>query len=607
MGIVGRIGIGLALVVGLMLGGGCRKPFADRPQDTSVVKFSTKGAPITMDPVQSSTTYANLMTTTVYDQLYDYKYLARPYALKPRLATSMPQVSEDGLVYTVEIIPGVFYIDDPCFPDGKGREVVVEDLIYSVKRMFDPKNLAQGEWLWQGRIKGLDEWKASGADYSKPIEGLQAEGKYKLVITLNAPFPQLIYTLAMGYASFVPHEAVTYYGKAFGIHPVGSGPYRLVDFSTKKAILKKNPKYRKESFDLAAEGYDPVTQEWSHVAMIDGKTLPITENVEIYFMEEGMSRWNSLTKGNEIQFGEIPPELTYMVAEQVDPLILRPSYANKYVAMMDAQIEVVYLNFNMSNPAVGYHPDPERNRQNKFLRQAIQKAYNWDQRNKRFYNGVAEVFPGVIPPGLDAFQPDADRASIQLDLEAAKALLEKGGWNSDNLPVLEYCSVASVTYRQFYEQFRGWMEKVGYPREKIKHLTYATFGDFSRAVKNRECMLIGMAWGADYPDSENMLQLFYGPNQSPGSNSSNFENPEFDRLFKTASILQPGPERSAIYRQLNHIITEEVPSICGLARKEPYIWHRNLVLLYSKNPHGSVLKYAYLMNEQELAATYGTH
>ncbi len=39
-----------------------------------------------MDPVQSATQYANLMTTSIYDQLYEYKYLARPYELKPRLA-----------------------------------------------------------------------------------------------------------------------------------------------------------------------------------------------------------------------------------------------------------------------------------------------------------------------------------------------------------------------------------------------------------------------------------------------------------------------------------------------------------------------------------------
>ena len=99
---------------------GCTKPFEDRAKDTSVFRFSENGAPVTMDPVQSSTQYANLMTTTIYDQLYDYKYLARPYELKPRLAVDMPDVSEDGLVYTIRIRRGVYYTDNPCFPGGRG-------------------------------------------------------------------------------------------------------------------------------------------------------------------------------------------------------------------------------------------------------------------------------------------------------------------------------------------------------------------------------------------------------------------------------------------------------------------------------------------------------
>ena len=195
---------GLGAVLGL---GGCKKPFSDRAQDVSVFRFSESGAPVTMDPVQSSTQYANLMTTSIYDQLFEYKYLARPYALKPRLAEAMPEVSEDGLVYTIRIKKGVRYADDECFPDGKGREVVVDDFIYSMKRLFDPKELSQGEWLWQGKIKGLDEWKAAGADYSKSIEGLQALDDYTIRITLNLPFPQLTYTFAMGFSSVTPREA----------------------------------------------------------------------------------------------------------------------------------------------------------------------------------------------------------------------------------------------------------------------------------------------------------------------------------------------------------------------------------------------------------------
>ena len=193
-----------------------------------------------MDPVQSATQYANLMTTSIYDQLYEYKYLARPYELKPRLAEAMPEVSEDGLTYTYRIKKGILYADNECFPAGKGREVTANDFIYSMRRLFDPKARSQGAWLWQGKIKGLDEWKEEGADYSKPIEGLRALDDYTIQIILNKPFPQLTYTFAMGFSSVTPREAVEHYGKEFGLNPVGSGPYKLKSFSTKKAILVRN-------------------------------------------------------------------------------------------------------------------------------------------------------------------------------------------------------------------------------------------------------------------------------------------------------------------------------------------------------------------------------
>jgi hypothetical protein len=58
--------------------------------------------------------------------------------------------------------------------------------------------------------------------------------------------------------------------------------------------------------------------------------------------------------------------------------------------------------------------------------------------------------------------------------------------------------------------------------------------------------------------------------------------------------MQPGPERTKIYRRLNRIIIDQVPAICGLSRNSPYIWHKNVVFLPSRNPHGSLLKYAYV-------------
>jgi ABC-type transport system substrate-binding protein len=548
-----------------------------------------------MDPAQAATHYSNLMVCSIYDQLYDYAYLARPYRIKPRLAEAMPFISEDGLTYRIQLRKGVRFADDPCFPGGIGREVTAQDFIYSLKRNFDSRNLPQGEWVWQGRIVGLDEWKQRGCNYDEAVEGLRTPGPHTLEIQLNRPYPQLTYTLAMGFASVVPREAVETYGKTFGLKPVGSGPYRLASFDTRKAVLVANPGFRESRFDLAEEGYNPETQAWSGVQALQGRKLPIMPRIEVFFMSEAMTRWNSINKGTEIQLGVIPPELTHMVAEQLNPLVLKPRYRERFTGTNLVQMEVVFLHFNMADPSIGYHPDPVQAQRNLMLRRAIRAAFDWDQRNQRFYNGIADVFPGIIPPGLEAHDPDFDPKWITTDAAQARQYLKEGGWTAENLPVLRYGGVAGLSNTQMFEQFRGWLEGIGYPREKVVLESFATFGDFSRAVSDRECMLIGMGWGLDYPDSENVLQLFYGPNQSPGSNHSNFDDPEYNRLFETAAVMQPGPERTSIYRRLNAIILDQVPSICGLARNSPYIWHRNVVFYPSRNPHGSLFQYALVL------------
>ncbi len=82
-------------------------------------------------------------------------------------------------------------------------------------------------------------------------------------------------------------------------------------------------------------------------------------------------------------------------------------------------------------------------------------------------------------------------------------------------------------------------------------------------------------------------------------NSSNFNDPKYNEMFKESIVMQPGPERTEIYRKLNQIIIDEVPAVCGLSRNSPFIWHKNVVFFPSRNPHGSLLKYALVFDERD--------
>ena len=97
--------------------------------------------------------------------------------------------------------------------------------------------------------------------------------------------------------------------------------------------------------------------------------------------------------------------------------------------------------------------------------------------------------------------------------------------------------------------------------------------ELQKKIKNRTVMLYGIAWGADYPDAENFLQLLYGPNKSPGANGSGYNNDEFNRLYKTAVVLQDSPERTALYEKMNRIVAEKVPWIFGVHRQSYVLFH----------------------------------
>jgi len=90
--------------------------------------------------------------------------------------------------------------------------------------------------------------------------------------------------------------------------------------------------------------------------------------------------------------------------------------------------------------------------------------------------------------------------------------------------------------------------------------------EFQQSLKNKKGQIWSFAWGADYPDAENFLQLFYSKNFSPGPNDSNYSNPEFDRLYEKSLTLNDSPERTALYQKMSAIVIEDTPWVFGVHR-----------------------------------------
>src|ERR1700694_2265737 len=107
------------------------------------------------DPAASSDLYSDSVQRAIFDPLYGFDYLARPYRRTMRTAASMPEVTDEGRTWTMRVKPGIYFADDTAFK-GRKRELTAADYVYSWKRLLDPRVRSPFAWYVQGKIGGAD-------------------------------------------------------------------------------------------------------------------------------------------------------------------------------------------------------------------------------------------------------------------------------------------------------------------------------------------------------------------------------------------------------------------------------------------------------------------
>jgi len=99
--------------------------------EPKVLRYAFPAAETGFDPAQLSDLYSRTVTAHLFEALYGYDPLARPFKVVPRTAAGMPEVSADFRVWTVRVKPGIYFADDPAF-GGKRRELVAQDYVDSI-------------------------------------------------------------------------------------------------------------------------------------------------------------------------------------------------------------------------------------------------------------------------------------------------------------------------------------------------------------------------------------------------------------------------------------------------------------------------------------------
>jgi peptide/nickel transport system substrate-binding protein len=426
----------------------------------------------------------------------------------PSIAKSW-EISGDGLIYTFHLRSDVFFHDDACFANGKGRAVKASDVVFSFSRLMDEKTASPGAWIFRGKVAS-----------EQPFHALN-DSVFQL--NLARPFPAVLGILSMQYCSIIPHEAIEKYGSNFRAHPVGTGPFVLKKWEEGNAlVLLKNPAY------------------FEHDAA--GARLPYIDGVKVSFIDNKKTEFLSF-KQKQIDF------ISGIDAAYIDEVLdgngsLKKEWQGKITFQKAPYLNTEYLGFLLqkkedNNPFL-----------NKDLRKAINYGINRNEIIRYLRNGVGKpALQGFCPYGLPSFSSEVK--GYEFNPSKAKMHLAQSGYQGEELQLF-----ANETYKDVAVLIAKQLEQIGI---KVKV-------EMAQPAMLREWMSEGKvkwfrgSWLADYPDAENYFAVFYGKHAAP-PNYTRFRNTTFDKLYELSLTVADEQKRFKIYHQLDSIIIEEAPVV----------------------------------------------
>ena len=516
---------------------------------SKVLRYAFPASETGFDPARVSDLYSNTVNEAIFERLLTYDYLARPAKLVPMAAEAMPEVTENGKVYTFRIRKGIYFTPDPAFK-GTKRELVAQDFVYSFMRFVDPKIRSPYGFLVEGKIEGLDAVadlakKTGKFDYDAKVRGLEVVDRYTLRFRLTKNDYNFPYITSQLPSYAVAREVIEAYGDESIAHPVGTGPYTLKSWSRRaKIVLEANPDYRGFTWDFqaSADAWDEAL-----VAQMRGKKMPQIGRVEITIIEEDQSRWLAFNQ-KELDMLNLPATFRPQVFES--DKALKPEWQEKGVSVYRGiDPDITYAYFNFRDPLTGGF-----GREKLALRRAMIMAYNLDEEIRVIRKNQAVAVEMPIPAGVVGHDPNY-RSINGYDPELANKLLDyfnykrgKDGYRTlpDGKPlVIKYASGSAAVDREFNELWKKSMDAIGIQMD----FQVMTFADRLKAAKACQLMVSGFAWSADYPDGDNFMQLLYGPN-SGQSNNGCYESKAFDAFYEKSTRIPDSPERNRLFLEM---------------------------------------------------------
>ena len=365
---VSAAGFGLVSMAGCGGGDDAKKdegadaPAAGGTADT--ITYSLTADPRAVDPAYFDDGESAVVSCNMYEGLYQYgKTDAK---VSPCLAKDLPEISDDGLVYTIKLNEGIKFHD--------GTDFNAEAVKASIERQLEPNR--NSDMPYASFVFGEEE-------AGNGVASVEAVDDYTVKITMRAASAPFVKNLAMALASPIVApsaiEAATD-GQAI-TNPVGTGPYKFVDWTKGASVTL-----------VANEDY------WGEA--------PKTKNLVFKIIAEGNTRLTSLINGE------------CDIISSVDPASADQIVDNGFELFSEDGMTINYMAFNTET---GKCTDQE-------VRKAVAQAINVEEMVKSIYGDYATVANSVMPTWMAPYTKDVKQTAY--DPEAAKKTLADKGITS---------------------------------------------------------------------------------------------------------------------------------------------------------------------------------